>query len=89
MMVYLQSVKDTHQLILRQATGLTNRIIMTIQAIQVVAMVAIMNMNQPITTIIIISTQEVITVRVLEVAITVAIIIINTIITKQTLSLGA
>ena len=89
MMVYRQSVKDTHQLILRQATGLTNRIIMTIQAIQVVAMVAIMNMNQPITTIIIISTQEVITVRVLEVAITVAIIIINTIIMKQTLSLGA
>ena len=89
MMVYRQSVKDTHQLILRQATGLTNRIVMTIQAIQVVAMVAIMNMNQPITTIIIISTQEVITVRVLEVAITVAIIIINTIIMKQTLSLGA
>ena len=88
-MVYRQSVKDTHQLILRQATGLTNRIVTTIQAIQAVAMVAIMNMNQPITTIIMVSTQEVITVRVLEVAITVAIIIINTIIMKQTLSLGA
>ena len=89
MMVYRQSVKDTHQLILRQATGLTNRIVTMIQAIQAVAMVAIMNMNQPITTIIMVSTQEVITVRVLEVAITVAIIIINTIIMKQTLSLGA
>ena len=89
MMVYRQSVKDTHRLILRQATGLTNRIVTTIQAIQAVAMVAIMNMNQPITTIIMVSTQEVITVRVLEVAITVAIIIINTIIMKQTLSLGA
>ena len=89
MMVYRQSVKDTHQLILRQATGLTNLIVTTIQAIQAVAMVAIMNMKQPITTIIMVSNQEVITVRVLEVAITVAIIIINTIITKQTLSLGA
>ena len=89
MMVYRQSVKDTHQLILRQATGLTNLIATMIQAIQAVAMVAIMNMNQPITTIIMVSNQEVITVRVLEVAITVAIIIINTIIMKQTLSLGA
>ena len=89
MMVYRQSVKDTHQLILRQATGLTNLIATMIQAIQAVAMVAIMNMKQPITTIIMVSNQEVITVRVLEVAITVAIIINNTIITKQTLSLGA
>ena len=89
MMVYRQSVKDTHQLILRQATGLTNLIATMIQAIQAVAMVAIMNINQPITTIIMVSNQEVITVRVLEVAITVAIIIINTIITRQTLSLGA
>jgi len=85
MMVYRQSVKDTHQLILRQATGLTNQIVTTIQAIQAVAMVAIMSMNQPITTIIMVRTQEVITVRVLEVAI----IIINTIIMKQTLLLGA
>ena len=82
MMAYRQSVKDTHQLILKQVTGLT-----MIQATKAVDMAATMNMKQPITTttvIIIISNQEVITM----VTQIVAIIDILTILLKPTLSLG-
>jgi len=82
MMAYRQSVKDTHQLILKQVTGLT-----MIQATKAVDMVATMNIKQPITTttaIIIISNKEVITM----VTQIVAIIDTLTILLNPTLSLG-
>jgi len=64
MMAYRQSVRDTHQLILKQVTGLTNQILTMIQAMKAVAMVVTMNIKQPITittVITIIKIQEVIT----------------------------
>ena len=87
MMAYQQSVRDTHQLILKQATGLTLQIVTMIQAMKAVAMVATMNIKRPITittVITIISNQEVIT---METEI-VTMREILTVLMKQTLSSG-
>ena len=85
MMAYQQSVKDTHQLILKQVTGLT--IVTMIQAMKAVAMVATMNIKRPITittVITIIRTQEVITMETEIVTIREILMVLM----KQTLSSG-